>query len=256
MHLTKAPGHTATAQATLALDAISKAFASSADEANFTSYSSSPGSESPWFVNTADDQGGVVLASTLINSLVSRNDPRLPLIATKGSGGNYLGRDIGDDPAPNFTVYSLINSFYADAGAKQSIMNFAEIQFLKAEANLIINGAAAASNDFVNAVNESMNRIGLSPADAKVVTYVAARSLAYTANPLQTLIEDKVIANLLSPENYNDWRRTGYPTLSVVLNSFTPTIPVRFTYPLSERSSNAQPEHNAVTYSTPVWWAQ
>ncbi len=255
MHLTKAVGYTPIGQANLALNAISKSFDKESDEANYKSYTASPGSESPWFVNTEDGQGGVVLASNLIDSLIIRNDPRLGVIATKGNGGNYLGRPTGENAAPDVKIYSTLNTFYADAGAKQLIMSFAELQFLKAEANLIVNGSTIANVDYVNAMTAGFNRLGVNIADASVISFMANRNIAYSQNALKAIIEDKVIANLLSPENYNDWRRTGYPILNLVQNAFTPTIPVRFPYPLNERTSNVQPEHIA-KFSTPVWWAK
>ena len=69
LHLTNAPGYDAGTQASSALEALAKGFAGIEDEASFASYSDNPNSESPWFASTTPDQGGVVLASTVVDSL-------------------------------------------------------------------------------------------------------------------------------------------------------------------------------------------
>jgi hypothetical protein len=85
--------------------------------------------------------------------------------------------------------------------------------------------------------------------------YITLRTPLTPANALQRIVEEKWEADFLSIENYNDWRRTGFPVLPVVQNSYLPAIPKRFPYPLSELTSNPQPEQSA-TLSTPVWWNQ
>jgi hypothetical protein len=47
-------------------------------------------------------------------------------------------------------------------------------------------------------------------------------------------MQEKKIADFLSPENYNDWRRTGFPKLTKVLNAQVSDIPRRLTYPQAE----------------------
>lgn len=256
MHLTKAPGHTAAAQAALALTALTNGFSAPGDEASFGAYVAAAGSESPWFVNTLEDQGGVVLSSTLIDSLVSRNDPRLPVIAAKSQSGNaYHGKVNSSDPDPDPNIFSTINSFYAGIDAPVALVTYSEALFLKAEATLITSGAAAATPIYQEAIKSHMTKLGISLASPDAVAYLAARGTLTDANALQRIMEEKSIANFLSIENYNDWRRTGFPILAPVVEPTFPTIPVRFPYPLDEETSNARPEHSA-TLSTNVWWDQ
>lgn len=254
MHLTNAPGYTPAAQAALALTALAKGFTSEADEANFAAYGDAPNKENPWYVNTTPDQGGVVLASTFIDTLLKRNDPRLPVIATQANG-IYLGRVISTDPDPDPGVYSVINSFYADIAAPLSIVNYSEALFLKAEATFRISGAAAATPIYNDAIKSHIAKLGLDVTSAGVVAYLTSRGSLTDANALQRIMEEKSIANFLSIENYNDWRRTGFPTLKAVQKPFTPTIPLRFPYPLAEVTSDPQPAH-AAKITDPVWWDQ
>jgi hypothetical protein len=58
-------------------------------------------------------------------------------------------------------------------------------------------------------------------------------------------------------EAWNDYRRTGYPSLQPALNvSFTPTIPQRLLYPPSEIAANGDVvPKTGVAIDAPVWWA-
>jgi hypothetical protein len=256
IHLAKAPGYTAAAQAALALTALQKGFQSNDDEAAF-SYPGTPGGESPWYENTLPGAGGVVLSSNIIDSMVSRKDPRLPVIATvnDASPGIYVGRPIGAQANPDPTAYSQVNTFYAGIGSKSYIMDYTENLFIKAEALFYTSGAAAATPVFVNGINAHMAKLGIDTNSVAAKAYITLRTPLTPANALQRIVEEKWEADFLSIENYNDWRRTGFPVLPVVQNSYLPAIPKRFPYPLSELTSNPQPEQSA-TLSTPVWWNQ
>jgi hypothetical protein len=253
MHLTKAPGHDAATQSGLALTALQNGFADASDEALFAAYSDNSGSENPWFENVDPTAGPTVLASTFVNFLTANNDPRLPIIAKKGSGGNYLGRIIGTIPAPNYKIYAGINNFYAGAGAPQALLNYPEALFIKAEAVFRTSGAAAATPVYINAINSHMAALGLDTTSAPVLAYVAARSPLTAANAIQRIMEEKDIANFLSIENFTDWRRTGFPSLTIVQNPYVPAIPRRFPYPLAELTSNPQPQQTA-NITDRVWW--
>jgi hypothetical protein len=52
------------------------------------------------------------------------------------SGGIYYGRAIGADSVPDFSIYSTVNNFYAAKQAPQSIVNYPEALFIRAEAVL------------------------------------------------------------------------------------------------------------------------
>jgi len=253
MHLTKAPGYNAATQSNLALTALQNGFSNASDEASFAAYSDNSGSESPWFENTEPTAGPIVMASTFIDFLQNNNDPRLPIIADTGSTGTYNGRIIGTNPAPDFSTYSPVNTFYAGVAAPQTLLSYSESQFLKAEAVFRISGAIAATPIYVHAINSNMNELGLDTTSAPVLAYLAARGTLTPANALQRIIEEKEIANFLSIENFTDWRRTGFPALTIVQNPYVPTIPRRLPYPLAEETSNPQPQQSALITDR-VWW--
>jgi hypothetical protein len=257
MHLSKAPGYTAAAQADFALGALQNGFSSNDDDATFA-YPGSAGNESPWFQNTLSGAGGVVLSSTLIDSLVSRHDPRLPVIAAEAAtGGGYHGRVIGTGANPDPDEYSRVNDFYAGAAASMYILTYGEALFLKAEATLVKSGATVAQPIYQDGITAHMTKLGIDIASPAAMSYLASRGTLTAGNALQRIMEEKSIADFLSIENYNDWRRTGYPLLIRVQNSFQDTdIPLRMPYPLTSITSNPQPENEegATPITKPVWW--
>jgi len=85
-------------------------------------------------------------------------------------------------------------------------------------------------------------------------TYIGARGSLTSANALQRIMEEKKIANYLSIENYNDWRRTGFPVLTKVPNALS-DIPRRMLYPQNEILSNPQAVHSA-KLTDRLWWDQ
>ncbi|MBB6239687.1 hypothetical protein HDC90_004345 [Pedobacter sp. AK013] len=259
LRLSKAAGYNAATQADLALTALQSGFASNADNASIT-YAGSAKAESPWYQNTLPGAGGVVLSSYLVNILKVNNDPRLPILANPGSGGGYIGRTSGTAAATDPSTYATVGTFYGgyidgnDSGSAAPVFlaTYAEALFIKAEATLYKSGAAAATPIYNSAIGAHMDMLKIAAADKAI--YLAAHATLDPSVPLKTIIGEKYIADFLSLEVYNDWRRTGYPALSVVQNAFKPYIPQRFPYPSQEITSNPQPQQSIAT-STKVWWA-
>jgi hypothetical protein len=250
MHLTKAPGHTAVAQAQLALTALQNGLASNDDDWKF-SYPGGATSQSAWYTIMLP-YSTLCASSAIVDTLVKRNDPRLPFVITKASTtGLYTGRPIGTPTIGDLGSYSSIGDYYAAIDATQYIMPYTEVQFIQAEANWLITGAATAEPVYRAAITNNMTKIGVAPVD--IATYLASRGTLTAGNALQRIIEEKRIAHMLSPENYNDWRRTGWPALTIVPNAQTPGIPRRLIYPQSELNTNPQPQQSA-QFTDRVWW--
>jgi len=248
MHLTKAPGHTATAQADLALAALANGITTDAQDLKMT-YNGGAGSENPWNL-TFGPVSTKVLNQTFVEGLKSTGDPRLEkMVAPAILTGLYTGRRVGS-ALENLESYSLGGAYYAGENASNYLMTNTEAQFIKAEATLIKSGAATAQPIFTAAVTNHMNRLGIAGGD--ITTYLAARGTLTTANALQRIIEEKSIANFLSTENYNDWRRTGFPVLTKVDGALS-EIPRRAMYPETELTTNPQPQQSA-KITNRVWW--
>ena len=86
-------------------------------------------------------------------------------------------------------------------------------------------------------------------------------SARWVANALEEIITEKYIANYLKVEPWNDWRRTGFPRLSIVEGAVLPGIPQRVRTPGSELTNNfTQVTATGIPtglegMSVKVWWA-
>ena len=259
MRLTNAPGHNAVTQSNLALAALANGFKSNADNATFA-FDDRLGSENPWFQYTIDGKwiDDARLSESYLARLNALNDPRLPIQAQPDDEGLYRGSPNGVGSALNDTI-SAIGNFYSDADAPLQLLNYAEAKFLEAEALYRTQGAAAAQTAFQDAVQASMDELGVSTNEAD--TYVAALPALTATNALEQIIEQKYIALFLQFEPYNDWRRTGYPNdLTLAEGAVVPSIPVRFPYPEQELLNNAENVSQTgipIGFNSliiPVWW--
>ena len=251
MHLTTAPGHTAAAQASLALEALDNSMSSNDDDCYFP-YTGTETSSSPWYLHFFNTTT-LVLASHYVDSLVSHADPRLPYLVSKASNtGLYTGNVIGSG-AGNLNDYSVAGSFYGDIASNGYVLNAAEADFMRAEATYIISGYAAAQPLYRKAIVNNMVKVGVDTSSSAAQTYLAKRGTLTAGNALQLIIEEKNIANNFSMENWVDWRRTGYPALSLVANDNITSLPRRFLYPNSEISTNGT-NVPSVKVTDRVWW--
>lgn len=251
MHLTKAPGHDAAAQASLALSALESGMSSNSDDCYFP-YAGSGTSSSPWYLHFFNTTT-LVLASHYVDSLVSRADPRLPYLVSKANeSGLYTGNVIGSG-AGNIDFYSVPGSFYGDIASNGYVLNAAEAEFMKAEATYIVSGYAAAQPIYRKAVTNNMLKLGIDTSGAAAQTYLSKRGTLTAANAMQLIIEEKNIANNFSTENWVDWRRTGYPAISLIANDNITSLPRRFLYPNSEISTNGS-NVPSVKVTDRVWW--
>lgn len=248
MHLTKAPGYTAAAQAELALAAFTNGMTADSDDMKMT-YKGGAGSENPWNL-TFGPVTTKVLNETFVETLRSRNDPRLSkMVAPAIATGLYTGRRIGSNLG-SLESYSLGSSYYSGETASTYLMTYTEAQFIKAEALLITAGFATAQPVYTAAIQNHMGRLAVLTADQ--VPYLTARGTLNAANALERIIEEKSIANFLSPENFNDWRRTGFPVLIKVDGAIS-EIPRRGLYPQSELIANPKPQQSAKVTDR-IWW--
>ena len=249
IHLTKAPGHTATQQADEALSDLQNAMTSNDDDLKFT-YEGNTGSENIWNL-TFSPVTTYVLNETLVDTLKQRNDPRLSIIALPAEQtGLYNGRRIGTE-TQELTTYSYPNDFYGGTASSNYIVTYSEALFIKAEATFIKSGFVAAQSIYVDAIKSNMSKLGIDPASADATMYINSRILT-ASNALQRIMEEKAIANIFNFETYNDWRRTGYPIIQPVDGALS-EIPRRLLYPQSEILTNPQPQQSA-TLTDRVWW--
>lgn len=249
MHLSKAPGNTAAAQAQLALTALNNGMQNNGDDAK-VAFSGAAGAENPWQQNFLPGTT-FVLANTFVDNFTTRNDPRLSkMVSPAKQTGLYNGRQIGLEDIGSLESYSIPSDFYAGASANNYLVNYTEALFIKAEATLIASGFAVAQPFYQEGVRQHMAKVGVGTADANA--YLASRGTLTAANALRLIMEEKSVSNFLNPENYTDWRRTGFPALVKVKNALS-EIPRRVLYPNTEITANPQPQQKA-KLTDRLWW--
>jgi hypothetical protein len=177
----------------------------------------------------------------------------LPYLARKAENtGLYTGNVIGTG-AGKLQDFSIAGSFYGGIASDVYILNASEALFLKAEANYITAGYAAAQPVFRQAVAGNLLKLGIDTTTVAAQTFLSNRGILPANNALQLIMEEKQTANFLSVENYTDWRRTGYPALRMIPNNTVTSLPRRFLYPLNEITANPQDLQKA-KLTDKVWW--
>jgi hypothetical protein len=177
----------------------------------------------------------------------------------------------GGVPVDVQKTFSKMNPLLLDDSDPYMIMNFAEVEFLLAEAKergigTVPNTADTYYNAGVKAAMQMYTPWDPSfvVSDAKVTAYLTTYPYggATVADRLQMIGQQKWASLFMDWfEAWTDWRRSGYPHLTPVVypgNDTNGTIPTKLRYPTSEVSGNP----NYLTGATVpdkingvVWWA-
>jgi hypothetical protein len=195
-------------------------------------------------------------------------DPRAPIYFDNGGAATYVGitNGQGDTGAEN----AVFNPAYFTFDAPLAIITYAEAQFIRAEAEFLVNGGnatstgtnAAAYQAYQDGIAASMDAVGVSAADKTAYLADTSVDVGMAALELKYIMREKAVANWLNPENYNDQRR--YDFSANVFVNLTQPVAVnpdnggqwvrRSKYPISEISRNPNAAAAAQPITTPVWW--
>lgn len=203
---------------TLALAEARQGIATPAHD--LTSFSSATaGSQNVWYQFMRDRSDYIRAGGTLVDLLVSRNDPRLVQYFEPLDNGAYVGGLPGDGKGA-----SQLSSFAAArvaADFAQPIVTGAETRLIEAEAlqQLGRDAEARAALDAVRA------DAGL-PAVSGTLSGEAL---------LRAIMEEKYIALFQNIEVWNDYKRTCYPQVAGFDGE---AVPGRLYYPVNERNTN------------------
>lgn len=214
LHLTKVNAGYYTKAKTAAMSS----FGSAADDAVIQFIAGNYNNSAPWY-QFNDNRGDIIVHSDFL-AMMDTTDPRLAMMQdANGYPGDY----------------------YATMDGHVDILTYDELQFILAECEAATGGSPAAN--LKAAVEANMSRIGGS-IDAALVT------AATTDVSLANIMKQKYIAMFLSPEAWNDWRRTGLPVLTP--NTGT-QIPRSLMYASVEVNANANTPTNTDVFRR-VWW--
>ena len=257
----------ATAQAQFVAAYNAGGFTSNADNA-MLQYPGSP-YENPYYENYLgrDDNG---IAAAIVDTLLSLNDPRLPLYAEPAAhDGVYRGHHNGNDDLPvgqSMAWFSRIGNFWRADGAATptALITYSEVLFLQAEAAARGWIAGDPATLYVAAITANMNQYdaqGVGPTDGEINAYLAQPEVAYTG--LNSLYLQKWISLFMNgSEAWSEWRRVDVPYMTPGPALMLPRIPIRFMYPPTEQSLNRANWQAALSAQgmsandliTPVWW--
>jgi hypothetical protein len=156
---------------------------------------------------------------------------------------NYnRGDGIRDYPDERSHYISYLSDIYFENSnefVNPSLITYAEVEFLLAEAALLGNyGITNVEDHYKKGIRASMDQYKIL-SDAQRFNFegyynqplVSYNSTSNT-NKYELIMTQKWIALWLQAESWFDWRRTGYPNLEPAANpAFGPALPLRFSYP-------------------------
>ena len=275
------------------LDYVSKSFTSANEEMKLAKYDGSTTFNPTYVLARSRDACG--LSKSLMDKLISRQDPRAEQIAINSDMTLITPSDASYAPVPNGTgdkkqgIYSEAAIDWAECAPTQ-IISYHELLFLKAEAQARLGldasetlkeAMAVAYENLAASVQASINSTytkkvhgvcTLSAAMADEHFEAHIRPL-YQANPLQEVMIEKYLAFFgasgESIEAFSDYRRMTYLGESFVqlanpLNAATTEypkghFPLRCAYGSGDTTTNpnvlAAQGDGSFVYSEPVWWA-
>ena len=211
------------------------------------------------------------MSQTFTDMLKQFDDPRLSVFADlPDSLDTYVGvpNGLSDSESNEYNggrgFQSSLNTtryFESPNAAKGLIMTHAEVLFLKAEAAERGWTSGDAQSLYEDGIEASMKQYGQSVPNG----YLSQPGVAYATNDqtraLEQINTQKWVALFYTGmEGWFNWRRTGTPDIDPsAQNVNQDQIPVRFRYPESEQSLNAENYQEAVerqgpnTINTEMW---
>ncbi|MDH3381596.1 MAG: SusD/RagB family nutrient-binding outer membrane lipoprotein [Flavobacteriaceae bacterium] len=243
-HLLQLSKKNGNAAYTAALAAVANGFTSNADDMQVPWETANKNPINQFMTQRTD----IRMASTFINMLASKSDPRLPFFAAKDANGNYTG----SVPGSQNGLASKPGTYSAAENSPSVLMTYAELKFIQAECLLMKTpsdpvGAQAA---YEAAVAASVLKV---TGNANT-TWLTANIIGDPVT-LKKIIEQKYIAGYSTNQPYADYRRTGFPTLTIATGAVTSAIPTRFPYAQDELDYNTA-NVPSVQITDKVWWNQ
>lgn len=239
-------------------------FISSNTENLGVKFGSSVGSRSPVYEYTYVSlfQNDMIISTRFVNLLQGTSDPRLEKFVTKPSG-NYVTVDNGFRgtlPQPQST-WSRFSSYVTGAGGEGPVrlLTNAQRAFILAESAVTLGTAGDAQALYQEGIRASMQSAGVAAADISAFFAANPDEVTLTGTndeKVQKIIRQKYISWIGNGlEQWNDWRRTGYPVLAPHQNAvgIDGSRPVRAQYIDQEISRNPNFTPN-IQPNVRVWW--
>ena len=209
-------------------------------------------------------QNDLLISTRFVNLLKSKDDPRLPLYVTKPSG-DYVTIDNGfrgipPQPKVRSTYSSYVTGINGEGPTR--LITASSTSFNIAEAILRLGISGDAQEYYKKGIAYSLSDAGLS--NEQITQYSNTHADEFTLsgtneNKIKQIITQKYISQFSNGlEQWNDWRRTGYPDLPEHQNAGGEDgkRPVRAIYLFTEQQRNPNfPQGTSVPKSNEkLWW--
>jgi hypothetical protein len=221
--------------------------------------------------STADDDPRLMIYSEGINATVPITDPLLQEGLPNGLDAGTLDAYTGISNTNVNQTFSSLNVKFLDRSESYMIMNYAEVEFLQAEAKergigTVTGTAAEHYNAGVKAAMQMLTLYDASfdVSDPEVNAYLAIYPYTPGAEGLKQIGTQMWLSKFLNWwEAWSDWRRTGFPVLTEINypgNITGGKIPSRLRYPTTEVAVNGTNMAAGGTGggenvpTTKVWW--
>lgn len=216
--------------------------------------------------NNLNRRGDQMLSARLLKLEKNLNDTvRLSKYFTKPKGV-FTSFDNGStDVAPVLSAQSNYNTYLTGLSGEAPIhilTNF-QVQFILAESALILGTTGDPNTYYQAGIRANMQKIGI-PTDSINLYFSTNPDVVNLTGSVEDMrkqiITQKYIAWIGNGiEAYNDYRRTGYPALTLVNNprgDNPNVIPTRLTYTLAELSANPNAPKPRPKTDVKLWFAK
>ncbi|MBL3654795.1 SusD/RagB family nutrient-binding outer membrane lipoprotein [Fulvivirga sediminis] len=221
--------------------AVEGAFKSNADNASIIYYGSAPNTNPLYEDLKLSGRNDFVGSNTFINILNNLNDPRRSIYFAENLGTDtYKGGIYGS--SNGFTSYSHIGDLFYTPDLEGTIFNYAEVEFLMAEAVARggYNVTGSVEDHYNSGIKASFDQWGADGYE----NYVAQSSVAYASasgDYKQKIGVQLWIALYVQGfEAWNTWKRLDFAAFNAPPGKTLNDIPVRFIYPLNEAQLNGE----------------
>jgi hypothetical protein len=238
LHLAKIKGATAYSDA---LAAVAKSFKSNDDDFKFV-FGAAYTNSNPIYQSEQERSGYYSASATYMSMLSATDDPRKEV---------YFDGSVGSKPGEPNADAAIIGVNYASAESPVYLMSYAEIKFIEAEARFKLN---ATDPLVVDAYNEGMKASLEREGVFGDGTWYNTNKISASSITLEKIINQKYLSSFLQIETWTDWRRTGFPVLSLATGAVTSEIPRRLPYPDDERLYNTDNMPAGLTITSRLWW--
>lgn len=208
-----------------------------------------------------DNRKDYLPTNTIIDMMVSLEDPRIDDWFTLGPNGVYEGAVVGLNGAQSFFNFSNFTAPFLAADFEAMLMDYVEVEFLKAEAAERWGMFGSAEEHYNNAIQASILYWG--GTQDEVDAYLANPDVAYSSGAWKQKIGTQKWLALYNRavESWAEWRRLDYPCFNVPEEFVYLDIPRRYPYPYDEGELNGPNYEAAIAtlggpdnHKLPLFW--